>query len=148
MSKTAEEIMAMPEGILKTVATLKLYRDKEDALNIKLKKLKEGRDALEAEVLMYMAANGQASLKFDDIGTVSRTTRSTIIIQEMSVLADFIANNIIKLKEGGGSPLEALSLLQQRVTQKNIEALLEQGYTTEQLGVTKMDKETLSFRKS
>ncbi|HEJ0216534.1 TPA: hypothetical protein SLO96_002992 [Proteus mirabilis] len=109
--------------------------------------MKEQEEKLKAYALTVMNAQGQATIRFDGIGRLEKTTRDYAEIVDKDQMAMFIYSEITKAYQEKRPLSEGLSLMQSRAALGNTQEFLAAGYKPEQLGVEIKQKETVKFVK-
>lgn len=109
--------------------------------------MKEQEEKLKAYILTIMNMEGQATIKFDGVGRVEKSTRDYAEITDKDQMAAFIYSEITKAHNENRPIGEGLGLVQQRAALGNTQEYLSMGFTEEQLGVAIRQKESVKFVK-
>lgn len=92
-----------------------------------------------------LVASGVKGANFEGVGTVSVTSRDHAEIRDFNRMATFIADSMMKAKENGSAPEDALALLQRRAAIGNINDLIAAGFTAEEMGIAIVEKPDITF---
>lgn len=111
----------------------------------KITAMKEMEEQLQAGLLMYLDANGLDSARFAGVGTVSKRKDTHVEIRSAEKLAAYVEKALATARANGTSIVDAICVFQTRAAKANILALIEQGYTEEDLGVAVKEKIKLSL---
>jgi hypothetical protein len=108
-------------------------------------KMEELEKSIRQMIRQSLIASGMKTANFDGVGSVTVTGRDHAEIRDFSKMANFIMSYMMKAKENGGAPEDALSLLQRRAALGNIQDLLALGFTAEEMGIEIVEKPDITF---
>lgn len=126
-------------------AALRAKRLEREAV---IKKMKELEEQMMGMIMNQMSVAGMKTINFDGVGRVETSTRDHVEIRDKEKLARFVVMQAAAAIKNGSPVADATAVFQQRAAIGNIESLIEQGFTAEQMGVEVVEKSTLKLTKA
>ena len=127
------------------VMNLRKIREARRDCNNVLKELEEREQNITGLIIASMHAGGLKTARFDGIGTVTVSTRDHAEIRDFNVMAAFMVQQCIQAHKDGRPLAEAFGLLQRRANLSTARELLEAGYSADAMGISIVEKPSLSF---
>lgn len=110
-----------------------------------VEKMEELEKSMRQMIRQSLVASGMKTANFEGVGSVTVSGRDHAEIRDFSKMATFIMNYMLKAKENGSAPEDALALLQRRAALRNIQDLLALGFTAEEMGIEIVEKPDITF---